>query len=52
VLEAFVARFTAVPDTVQRAVSQTEDIDQLHRWLRAVARARDEAEAERAVLEG
>jgi hypothetical protein len=52
VLEAFVARFTAVPDTVQRAVSQTEDIDQLHRWHRAVVRARDEAEAERAVLEG
>ena len=52
VLEAFAARFDAVPDAVQRAVSQAEDLDQLHRWHRAVVRARDESEAERAVLEG
>jgi hypothetical protein len=51
VLEAFAARFTAVPDPVQHAVSQVADLDQLHRWLRAVVRARDEAEAARAVLE-
>ncbi len=52
VLEAFAARFDGVPDTVQRAVSQAEDLDQLHRWHRAVVRARDESEAQRAVLEG
>ena len=52
VLEAFAAHFDAVPDTVKRAVSQAEDRDQLHGWHRAVIRARDEAEAERAVLNG
>ena len=52
VVEAFAAHFDAVPDAVQRAVSQAEDLDQLHRWHRAVVRARDEAEAQRAVLEG
>ncbi len=50
--KAFAARFDAVPDTVQRAVSQTEDLDQLHRWLRAVVRARDDSEAQCAVIEG
>jgi hypothetical protein len=52
VLEAFAARFAAVPDPVQHAVSQVADLDQLHRWHRDVVRARDEAEAARAVLEG
>lgn len=52
VLEAFAARFDAVPDTVRHAVSQAADLDQLHRWHREVVRARDEAEAARAVLQG
>ena len=52
VLEAFAARFPGVPAPVERAVSQVADLDQLHRWLRAVVRARDQVEAERAVLEG
>jgi len=52
VLDAFAARFDAVPNTVQHAVSQAADLDQLHRWHREVVRARDEAEAERAVLDG
>ena len=52
VLETFAARFDTVPAAVRQAVSGTEDIDQLHRWLRAVVRAQDEVAAVQAVLAG
>ena len=48
--EAFAAHFDVVPDAVQRAVSQAQDIDQLHRWHRAVIRAQNEAAAQQAIL--
>ncbi len=50
VVEAFAAHFDAVPDAVQRAVSQAQNIEQLHRWLRAVIRAQNEAAAQQAIL--
>ncbi len=52
VLEAFAARFDAVPTAVRSAVDGTEDLDVLSRWLRAIIRAQTAADAERAVLEG
>ncbi len=51
VLEAFAARFDAVPTAVRSAVDETEDLDVLSRWHRAVIRAQTAADAERAVLE-
>ena len=50
VLEAFAARFDAVPAAVRSAVEGTEDLDRLSQWLRAVIRAQTAADAERAVL--
>jgi hypothetical protein len=51
VLEAFAARFDAVPTAVRSAVDETEALDVLSRWHRAVIRAQTAADAERAVLE-
>ena len=52
VLEAFAARFEAVPTAVRSAVEETEDLDVLSHWLRAVIRAQTAADAERIVVEG
>ena len=52
VLEAFAARFEAVPTAVRSAVEETEDLEVLGRWHRAVIRAQTAADAERIVVEG
>ncbi len=51
VLEAFAARFDAVPTAVCDAVAQASDLERLSQWHRAVVRAQDAAAAAAAVLE-
>ena len=51
VLEAFAARFDAVPVAVRDAVAQASDLERLSQWLRVVVRAQDAAGAAAAVLE-
>ena len=51
VLEAFAARFDAVPTAVRDAVAQASDPERLSQWHRAVVRAQDAAGAAAAVLD-
>ena len=51
VLEAFAARFDAVPTAVRDAVAQASDPERLSQWLRGVVRAQDAAGAAAAVLD-
>ena len=50
VLEAFAARFDAVPTAVRDAVAQASGPERLSQWLRGVVRAQDAAGAAAAVL--
>ena len=49
-LDGFSVRFGAVPAVVREAVDAVEDLDRLRGMCRAVLRAKDQAEAQRAVL--
>ena len=51
VLEAFAARFDAVPAAVRDTVAQASDLERLSQWLRVVVRAQDADGAAAAVLE-
>jgi hypothetical protein len=49
-LKVFALRLGPVPEAVRQAVTDAEDLETLDHWLEVVARARDTAEAERAIL--
>ena len=51
VLEDFTVLFGSVPQAVEQQVRQTEDIERLKGWRRAILKAGSAAAAERAVLE-
>ena len=52
VLEDFTVLFGSVPQAVEQQVRQTEDIERLKGWRRAILKAGSAGAAERAVLEG
>ena len=50
VLDVYAARFGEAPSAVAAAVDTAGDLPRLREWLRAVSRATDPQQAERAIL--